>query len=452
MANSRVASQAGSYKLESFKIRPINPLNLTEFAKIGDGVELSQIITQWSFSESMSMANITGSVTVFDAEGVIRTLPIIGEEYITIQWVDFYGDKQTKKFFCYGVEEVAPADDVAENILSYRLNFTSIEHLKAHQEDVRQSFADQLISDMVQSVFDTYYYSNDKTIEIEPTVGMQTYAIPSLTPAATMLFLARKAYGGEDSTNNFRFFETKDKFFFCTPEYLKNKYKDTIKTEKAIEDNNLLFFTNKSYDDNTPAGQLRAQQTVSGINYGSPVNTLNEISGGHYKTSMLEIDLLNHTVERTTTEFKKIITNNKIDDIKIPHSDKFLNEQMPIIDEVYALKDYPVQGQERGVNRHYPFYREVINSKKLFNISMSKYSINCTIRGRNPLIPGMVIFLIVDLVEVGDKKTPDAERNGLYMVTDVTNLFLEDEFTQLVSLTKGGLSSSNDRSLFRGMR
>jgi hypothetical protein len=64
----------------------------------------------------------------------------------------------------------------------------------------------------------------------------------------------------------------------------------------------------------------------------------------------------------------------------------------------------------------------------------------------------MVIFLIVDLVEVGDKKTPDAERNGLYMVTDVTNLFLEDDFTQLVSLTKGGLSSSNDRSLFRGMR
>ena len=100
MANSRVASQAGSYKLESFKIRPINPLNLTEFAKIGDGIELSQIITQWSFSESMSMANITGSVTVFDAEGVIRTLPIIGEEYITIQWIDFYGDKQTKKFFC----------------------------------------------------------------------------------------------------------------------------------------------------------------------------------------------------------------------------------------------------------------------------------------------------------------------------------------------------------------
>jgi hypothetical protein len=64
----------------------------------------------------------------------------------------------------------------------------------------------------------------------------------------------------------------------------------------------------------------------------------------------------------------------------------------------------------------------------------------------------MVIFLMVSVVEVGETKGPDVQRDGLYMVTDVTNLFFEDDFTQIISLTKGGLSDSNDRALFREKR
>ena len=445
MANNRLAAQAGYYELISFKIRPIDNVP-------GTGIELNQIVTGWNLNESMFRTNINGSANVVDAEGIFRSLPIIGEEIITVQWKDFFGDIASKQFYCYGVRDLGPLEDSSEHIMRYQLDFTSLEHLTAAQGDVRQSFADQLISDMAKSVFDTYYDTNSKTIEIEPTVGNQTYAIPSLTPAATMHFLAKRAYGGEDSTNNYYFFETKDNFFFCTPEYLHNKYKDMVKDEKALEDNNLLFYTAQTADDNTPTGQLRNQQTVSGISYGNPSNTLNEISDGEYKTSMLEIDLLNHTTSRTVTEYKKIITNNKIDDLVIPHTDKFLNDNMPVIEERYVLKDYNVPGLERGKNRHYPFYREVINSKHLFSNAMAKYSINCTIRGRNPLIPGMVIFLMVDLVEVGDNKRPDIARDGLYIVTNITNAFLEDEFSQLITLTKGGLSSSNDRSLFREKR
>ncbi len=444
MASNQPATQAGHYELISFKIRPIS-------ASADTGVELKQIITQWQISESMFRTNINGSANVLDAEGIMRTLPIIGEEIATIEWKDFYGDVAKKQFFCYGANDLGPHDN-KDDMLSYRINFTSIEHLTAHQGEVRQSFANQLISDMVQSVFDTYFDTSSKTIEIEPTVGNQTYAIPSLTPAATMSFLARKAYGGESSTNNYMFFETKENFYFCTPEYLYNKYKDKVKSEKTLEENNLLFYTAKIADDNSPNGQLRNQQTVAGISYGDPSNTLNEINEGQYKTSMLEIDLLNRTTSRTITNLEDILDNMPIDELKIPHSSEFLSDRMPVIDEVYALKDYNVPGQDRGVNRHYPFYREVINSKKLFMNSMTKYAINCSIKGRNPLIPGMVIFLMVSVVEVGETKGPDVQRDGLYMVTDVTNLFFEDDFTQIISLTKGGLSDTNDRALFREKR
>ena len=442
MANK--ATQAGFYELKSMKIRPISSKE--------EGIEISQIITSWNIGESMFASNITGSVNVIDAEGIQRILPILGEEILSIQWVDFYGDIQKKEFYCYGLRDLGPLQDSSESLMNYRLDFTSIEHLTAAQGEVRQSFANQLISDMVQSVYDTYFKTTSKTIEIEPTVGEQTYAIPSLTPATTMNFLAKRAYGGEDSTNNYYFFETKDKFFFCTPEYLYKKYEDKVNSEKQLDENNLLFYTVKTADDNTPAGQLRNQQTVSGLSYGNPSNSINEINEGEYKTSMLEIDLLNRTTSRTITEYNDIIDRNKLDTLVLPHSTDFLDNKMPVIDERYVLKDYNVPGIDRGENRHYPFYREVINSKHLFSTAMSKYSINCTINGRNPLIPGMVIFLMVDLIEAGDPGRPDIERDGLYMITSVTNAFVEDEFKQMVTITKGGVSSTNDRSLFKEKR
>ena len=147
MANK--ASQAGFYELKSMKIRPISSKE--------EGIEISQIITSWNIGESMFASNITGSVNVIDAEGIQRILPILGEEILSIQWVDFYGDIQKKEFYCYGLRDLGPLQDSSESLMNYRLDFTSIEHLTAAQGEVRQSFSNQLISDMVQSVFDTYY-------------------------------------------------------------------------------------------------------------------------------------------------------------------------------------------------------------------------------------------------------------------------------------------------------
>ena len=93
MASNQPATEAGFYELISFKIRPLT-------ASVEDGIELNRIITKWQINESMFRANINGSANVLDAEGIMRTLPIIGEEIITIEWIDFYGDKQRKEFFC----------------------------------------------------------------------------------------------------------------------------------------------------------------------------------------------------------------------------------------------------------------------------------------------------------------------------------------------------------------
>ena len=67
---------------------------------------------------------------------------------------------------------------------------------------------------------------NDKPKEIEETDGEQTLVIPDLRADATMQFLSRRAYSERNKTALYRFFETREKYYFCTPEYLVEKYGD----------------------------------------------------------------------------------------------------------------------------------------------------------------------------------------------------------------------------------
>jgi hypothetical protein len=306
---------------------------------------------------------------------------------------------------------------------------------------------------MAKNVYEEFFLTqennaNAKPIEIEPTVGNQTFCIPTLSPARAMDFLARRAYGGEDSMNNYKFFETRDSFYFCTPNYMAEKYMDMTTSPEVIIENNLLFNTNKVYDNNTPEGQLSAQQTLQSINYGNPTNTIEEIGSGQYKRSVFEIDILNRTTSRTSFDYREYADRNNLGDIKINHSEDFISNNMPSIQETFVIKDYNTPGQVERADRFYPFYAEVINSRRVFNSHLAKYEINCGINGRIALVPGMVIFIMVDRIEVANNPQADRERDGFYMITGITNVHEEDSYVQLLSMTKGGLSQSYDRALF----
>jgi len=445
MANkTATATEAGFYELISFKIR-------THDASPGTGVELNQIVTGWQLSESMSSPNVMGSCNILDAEGVIRKLPIIGEEIITIKYRDFYGELTQKEFFCFGVRNLEPADVTSDNMLTYKLDFTSVENVHASTKEVAKAYRNETISEMVKALYNEFFASSPlfvskKPIEVEDTIGNHTLIIPSLSPHDAMFFLARRAYGGENSTNNYKFFETKDSYFFCTPEYLHEKYKEQHATKEGLESNHLLFYTNKSMDDSSPDGQLIAQQTVSGLSYGSPSNTIEEVKAGTYKRSILEIDILNRTTNRINYDYRDHIDKNPMKNLKIDHSNAYIDGHMPSIREDYVIKDFNTPGQIERDNRAYPFYAEVLNNGRVFNSHMSKYSINCNLSGRIKLVPGMVIFIMVTRNEVATNPVPDKERDGYYMITDVVNVHSEDTYLQSVMMTKGGLTKDFDRS------
>jgi hypothetical protein len=444
--------QAGFYALKQFYIKPIfqDSSKSAINKNLPPGTELNKVIVNWGISESMDSPYVHGFAVVHESNNVLKELPIIGEEEVSIQYIDYYGKLKLDEFYVYSVEEVQPENSINDRMLKYIIRFCSKQKLHSDKTRIRRSYADQTISEMVQAVYDDYFRMNDKNdkyIEIEPTTGNQTLVIPNLRPDEAMNFLARRAFSTDNKSSSFRFFETREQYFFCTYEYLVDKYKDTVLNDKVAIENNLKFIYNTA-NDNTGPGQNVAQQSVSTLTFGTKVNSIADIKNGNYRRRVTELDYLSRTrITRDydySTEFSGF---KQIDTIKKTHSDEYINQYMQAEDapETVLIADYPQIGQNLGEVANqlkpYQYYYENYTTKPIVDYHMSVNAITTSIHGRIDMYPGKVILL--ELYEFAEslegRRKLDTERTGKYLVTSVNNSFNGDQYTQQITLTKGGL-------------
>ena len=287
----------------------------------------------------------------------------------------------------------------------------------------------------------------DKEIEIEETDGEYSLIIPDLRSDAAMQFLSRRAYSQKNKTSLYRFFETREKYFFCTPEYLIEKYSDF--EGKTDEEINRLNFIYNTVEDNTGPGQRVAQQSVNDVQYGNKVDTFHDMKAGMYRRSVTELDPTTRTrIQRDydyTTEYEEKEMPEKV---KLTHSDTFLNKYMAASTqpEEYLIVDFPQIGQSRGkqdMKKPYQNFYENYTAKPVVNYHFFKNALTMEINGRIKLYPGMVINL--ELYKFNNTTSGtrefDHERSGKYLVTTITNVYSADLYKQTIALTKGGLSA-----------
>jgi len=444
--------QAGFYALKRFDIKPIftNSTKSAADRNLPAGTKLNKVIVNWGITESMSSPYVHGFAVVHESNNVLKDLPIIGEEEVFIQYIDYYGKSRSEEFYVYSVEEVQPEGTINDRMLKYIIRFCSKQKLHSDRTRIRRSYADQSISEMAQALYDEYFKSGnswDKPIEIEATTGTQTLVIPNLRPDEAMTFLARRAFSAENKSSSFRFFETREKYFFCTYEYLLDKYKDTVADDKTAIKNNLKFIYNTANDNSGP-GQEIAQQSVSTLSFGTKVNSISDIKNGNYRRRVTELDYLSRT--RITRDYDYSAEFNEfkqVDTIKQTHTSEYINTFMQPADapETVLIADYPQIGQNLGEVKNqlrpYQYYYENYTIKPIVDYHMQVNAITTSINGRVNMYPGMVIML--ELYEFAEslegRRKLDTERTGKYLVTAVNNSFNGDQYSQQLTLTKGGL-------------
>ena len=333
------AKQAGFYTLKSFKVKPLLEENLnrdSENESFTEYVELAKTIANWGLNESIDSPFISGFAVINESDNILEDTPLVGEEEIELTYEDFYGESATQKFFLYAIEDIKPASSTNDRMMKYTVRFCSIQKLQGDQRSIRKSYNNTKISDIASDIYETFMLTGnkdyDKEIEIEETDGEQSLVIPNLRSDAAMQFLSRRAYSNKNKTSLYRFFETREKYYFCTPEYLVEKYGE-IDAETDAEINPLYFIYN-TVEDNTGTGQRIAQQSVNDFSYGTKVDTFRDMKEGMYRRTITELDPSTRTrIQRDydyTTEYQDKEMPSKV---KLTHTQTFFGQ---IYEYLYA--------------------------------------------------------------------------------------------------------------------
>ena len=447
------ASQAGFYVLKNFQVKPIIEDNInrdSENQSYSEYVELSKVVTHWNLTESIDSPFISGSATIHESDNLLTTVPMRGEEELEITYEDYYGDIKTTKFFIYAIDDIGPESTTNDRMMKYTIRFCSVQKLHSDQKEIRKSWANTKISDMAEDIYNSFFITGnkdyDKEIEVEETDGEQTVVIPSLRPDAAMQFLSRRAYSANNKTSLYRFFETREKYYFCTHEYLINKYAGF----EGLDDDarNRLFFIYNTVDDNTGAGQKIAQQSVNNVSYGSKVDTMADMKEGTYRRTVTELDILYRT--RTSRQYDYTTEYQDVkgpEDLKLTHSNEFVNNYMGPDEapETILVTDFPQIGQNEGEDnmiRPYQHFYENYTAKPIANYHLAKNAFQIEVNGRISLYPGAVINLELYKFSttIAGTREIDTERSGRYFVTEIVNAFSGASYKQQVMITKGGLS------------
>ena len=431
-------NQAGFYVLEKFELTPLYE------TKKYTSVDLKNTIVNWQFTESINSTFMYGSAIIHESYDMLKDLPVRGEEKLSIQYRDQFKKLHSYEFVVYAVTDIETDRKTNGRILRYTISFCTMQKLDADWQWVRKSYGDSLISDMVQDVFDRYM-QGDKEIEIEPTDGEQTLVIPRFRPDEAMQFLARRAYTNKRESSLYYFFENSEKYYFCTYEYLVDKFKPLVASADAAEGNNLKYMFSQ-LEDNAPAGQEAAKFSVSSLSYLDRSNSIKAMKDGAYKRKITELDYYTRTrTVRTYDYVENIDSHSIIDDLKVINTTDYIDKYMPEEEapEAIYVTDYNQLGLPQGKDyslRKYAYYAENFMRKSMIDYYMRTNEVSCSISGNGDIYAGKMIYLdVFTLGETGKGLQEDRERNEQYLVTTVTNVFSGDYHTQLLKITKGGL-------------
>jgi len=429
-------TKAGAYSLKAFKI-----YKLEDDSK--DPIDLKGKIAGFTVNESMGSTYIYGSATVYDTANTIENYPISGEEVLEITYVDFFGDERTEKMFVYSVTNHKLAKEGNDQLIQYTLNYCSLDKFYTDTVTVEKSYTGTT-SEIAEIIFEEFYRAAgaEKPFEAEESDNLQTLVIPSYRPDEAMNFLSKRSVSTESYSSFYRFFETREGFFFTTPEYhVRKSEQSNTPPVKYIYD---------MQADSTPEGQIQHMNSIIEVDFGTRVDTMSDLKSGGYHRNVVELDILNRT-----PIYREYNHHDAIDSIhapggrkkiKLAHEESFSNKHLTDGPTIYVIKDYPSEGMNTGVGnslRKNTSYAETYTRKVAYAYHYMQNSISVKIYGRTKGVkPGDIIEL--DLYkfqfQVGQTQS-NIERSGKYIVESVQNIFDKDEYYQTLTVTKGALGA-----------
>ena len=203
-------------KQNDVKLVSVTLSNFTQSASIDITLNTVSIV----YYEDIFAQTMHGSITINDNIGLLTgkftNFPIIGEEWLTIEYYVPMKSRINLKFHVYKVPVISSDSKQASQKLT--LHFVSEEVMMNCATRIQKSYS-TTISSMVSDIYNGYLTINSKKpVSVSYTNGLQNIIVPNLRPFEAIKFLEKRATSSLYPTNSFLHFENVNGFYFTSIE------------------------------------------------------------------------------------------------------------------------------------------------------------------------------------------------------------------------------------------
>jgi len=421
-------------------------------------VKLNEFLVELNIYEDMFSQYLYGDIVLSDSRNLIDTLPIIGEEYLNVEFCTPTFDEQNqiirKTFRVFKLSNRNIVKD--NNTQTFVLHFASVELFYDVLLPLYKSFEGN-ITEVAEQIFYDYIANNrnilltndDKEIkeagEVTPlTIFNQSsnnvkFVAPGWTPFKCINWLASKAIPKEGYSKNYLFFESNKGFYFGSLDFL---FRD------ALENNNIVgvySYGPNNLKQNKDRDLLKEFFTASEVVMVDTTDHIKNYTNGYLANRLIFLDVYNKVYERVDYDYVEDYEKNY-------HTSGEGKSAVPVF-----TRDSP-----RNFSTSVSFYPknpklfdnftgninekmdQIYGNRKSSLLGLTNIKLNITVPGRTDIEVGNLLYFKFPALgptsdEDKNKENIDKNYSGYYLITAIHNRVTISEHIMMMEIVKDSL-------------
>lgn len=398
----------------------------------GEKKDITALISEFSITQSLDKTALYAVFQVYDGVGILEEMPVRGEETFDVEIKCF--DLETVvnlNLHVYKVDGIVTSEP--NDAVLYTLHTITKTSYQSSLKRITKAYRDQHAHTIAKDIFKIGYGSGN--FEVQDTEGTLRMIIPKYTPSEALRWLTMKSFSQESKSCSYRFFENFDGYFFVSDEYLARK-------ARAGEVKELNYSATVTLDPTDPDSQIKQ---IEHLQSDRRINVGEELQRGSYFSSVMEIDVNNHTAKRFNYDYVKELAkyvSTAGDAVKLSqdtHSEDFIkstfNEQNA--KQFMLYRDFDdTEGGRGPIVRGEQYYKEIIQNRNSYDLHLNATQVMAKLKGRLDIKAGDFVKVNARKFNIDGKVEINEQLSGEYMVFSSTHAMSESLLDTTLTLIK----------------
>lgn len=445
------SNQPTLQKAGSVNVRELKLISSTDVV-----IDLNEFLVELNIYEDLFSSHLYGDMLISDSRNLIDTLPIIGEEFLNVEFfTPGFNDFKIKKTF--RVFRLSNRKIVRDNnTQTFVLHFASNELFYDILLPLYKSFSGK-ITDLVEEIFFDYVAANrsenlsfdDKEIQslnqntslivMNETSNSVKFVSPGWSPFKCINWLATKSIPKNGNAKNFLFFETNKSFYFGSLEYL---FRDAIENQNVI---GVYTYSPNNIRENKTRDVASQFFNISDIEMTQTTDHIKNYTNGYLANRLITLDVYNKKYELIDYDYVEDYKNNY-------HTSGKGDTAVPVFTQdsprnfTSSISYYPVNPK---LFNDFPGnvsekMGEIYGNRKSTLLDLTNVKMNITVPGRSDIEVGNIMYLkFPGLGPTSEKdKTRDnidLNYSGYYLITAIHHRVTGLEHVMVMEVVKDSL-------------